>query len=364
MTLLKRAELVGKTLGALVAALLLWRPWRRIDPEALRRARRILLVRLDDRVGEALLATPLLAALAALPEPPKVDVLVHAKVVRVLEGHPLAARVLGFDRRKLFLGPWAPGIRAVRRAGYDVVVSCANWEAATVSQSIVARLIAGRAPLVGPRVFPAGLLASVPVAPLRQSRSEVAQRQHLLSPLGVADMRHPLSFRGPRVKDGFAQWLAELPRPLAVVNPGGRLGWRRVPPEVFAAAAQGLWEAGALPVVTFGPGEEALAKEVVAACQGAHLALPTDLDELAALLGAAEVCVCNNTGPMHLSVAVGTPTLALFKFMEVARWGHGEPPHQMLDLTHEPEPQGLVRAQAAAFLSRSRRERAGTSALR
>ena len=66
--------------------------------------------------------------------------------------------------------------------------------------------------------------------------------------------------------------------------------------------------------------ERALMK--CAACPGAVRAPPTSLDQLAALMRGARVTVCNNTGPMHLAVAVGCPTLALFLHMEVERWGH------------------------------------------
>jgi ADP-heptose:LPS heptosyltransferase len=96
-------------------------------------------------------------------------------------------------------------------------------------------------------------------------------------------------------------------------------------------------------VVTWGPGEEALVDAVLAACPGAVRAPPTTLDQLASLMRGAKVTVCNNTGPMHLSVAVGCPTLALFLHMEVERWGHPYAPHQMLDLTGAADQSAAVR---------------------
>ena len=71
----------------------------------------------------------------------------------------------------------------------------------------------------------------------------------------------------------------------------------------------------------------------MSAVPGTRLAPPTDLDGLAALLATAGCTVCNNSGPMHLSVAVGAPTLALFLKMDPERWGYREPPHAVLDLT-------------------------------
>ena len=121
--------------------------------------------------------------------------------------------------------------------------------------------------------------------------------------------------------------------PHAVLVPGGRLGWRRIPPGLFAVAARTLAALGRAVIVGWGPGEEELARSVVAGAPGARLAPPTDLDGLAALLAAARCTVCNNSGPMHLSVAVGAPTLALFLKMDPERWGYREPPHAVLDLT-------------------------------
>jgi ADP-heptose:LPS heptosyltransferase len=119
----------------------------------------------------------------------------------------------------------------------------------------------------------------------------------------------------------------------AVLNPGGRLGERRIPASAFAAAGRALEGAGRRPIVTWGPGERGLAEEIAGACPGAVLAPPTDLDELAALMSACGMTVCNNTGPMHLSVAVGAATLAFFLRIDVERWGHPFAPHRMVDLT-------------------------------
>jgi ADP-heptose:LPS heptosyltransferase len=118
-----------------------------------------------------------------------------------------------------------------------------------------------------------------------------------------------------------------------VVNPGGRLGYRRVPPSLFATAAHALAAGGISPVVTWGPGEEGLADEVLALAPSARRAPPTSLDDLAWLMATSVLTVCNNTGPMHLSVAVGTPTLGLFLHMDMERWGHPAPPHRMVDVT-------------------------------
>jgi len=326
----KRLEGTAKRALARMASALLRRP----PPPLPAGLRRVLLVRIDDRLGEALLLTPLATELKSLQPPPVVDVLVHRRTARVLEGHPAVDRILPLDRRLLAFGPLAPGIRAVRRRGpWDVVVDCGNWEVPGVTSALVSRLVAGPAQVIGPAVSPTGPLHDVVVTPRAGTRSELAQRLHLLSPMLAPRDLLP-SFRRPLVPAALEEILVPVrERPHAVLVPGGRLGWRRISPELFAVAGRALSEAGRRVIVAWGPGEEELAAQVVARVPGSRLAPPTDLDGLAALLAAAGCTVCNNSGPMHLSVAVGAPTLALFLKMDPERWGYRVPPHASLDLT-------------------------------
>jgi heptosyltransferase III len=334
----KRLELWAKLALTFVASALLWRPGRRRPPGAsLPPPRKVLLVRPDNRVGEALLTTPLLRTLKELTGggAPQVHVLVHAKVARALAGHPSLDALISFDRRQLWLGALAPGIRALRREHYDVVVDCANWEAPSVTSALVSRLAGPRAVVIGPQVWPVSLLHSLSVPARAGTRREAVQRAHLLTPLTGGRIIDGLSFREPNIGEGFRSYLQGLSGPCALVNPGGRLGERRIPPEAFAAAARALLATGRQPIIAWGPGEEALAQSVVKGAPGALLAPATNLDELAALMRTAGLTVTNNTGPMHLSVAVGAPTLGLFLRMDMERWGHPSAPHRMVDLTSE-----------------------------
>lgn len=332
--LLKPLEVKGRHLGARVAGWLLRRPsTTALAPSLLGRARRVLLVRVDNRVGEALLTTPVLDALRQQRPDLEVDLLVHQKCVRLLEGHPSGVRVLGLDRTRLWAGPLAPGVQALRPRAYDVVVDCSNWTEPSVTAALVSRFVGLGAVVIGPGTGATRGLRDVAVDPVAGVRSEVAQRLHLLSPLLGPQSMRPLTFRAPTPSSGVLAWARQFRGPRAVVNPGGRLGYRRVPPALFAVAVQALAEMGLSPVLTWGPGEEALASEVIAHAPMAFRAPPTSLDDLAWLMATSVLAVCNNTGPMHLSVAVGTPTLGLFLHMDLERWGHLHAPHHMVDLT-------------------------------
>ena len=65
--------------------------------------------------------------------------------------------------------------------------------------------------------------------------------------------------------------------------------------------------------MTWGPGEEALADQVVAASAGAAIrSLPTTLLDYVELARRARLVVSADTGPLHLACAVGTPVVGLF----------------------------------------------------
>jgi ADP-heptose:LPS heptosyltransferase len=81
-------------------------------------------------------------------------------------------------------------------------------------------------------------------------------------------------------------------------------------------------------VVTGGPGEEGLAAAVAAQAglpTSAVLAGRTDLLGLAAVVAAADVVLCGDTGVAHLATALGTSSVVLFGPVPPAQWG---PPPQ------------------------------------
>jgi heptosyltransferase-1 len=101
--------------------------------------------------------------------------------------------------------------------------------------------------------------------------------------------------------------------PYAVVLPGAGGAHKVMAVETLAVVVRGLSGLGLDVIVAWGPGEKARAAAVVnAAGNGTRLAPPTDLEELASLLGAARLVVGGDTGPVHLAASFGVPTLAVF----------------------------------------------------
>jgi ADP-heptose:LPS heptosyltransferase len=295
--------------AARLASMLLPLGGARPRPEEIRRA---LVVRTDDRVGNALLTIPLVRALQrALPQA-QVDLLLAGNRAAVAEGLPRIS-IVRFDKQDSFLHPirFALFLRRLRKANYDLVIDAAHWHSYSLTSALLSRWAARRW-VIGHDRIPQSLYSeTIPVpAP---GTPEITAKASLAGAVDVPAMETALGRGKSPVQGRFA-----------LLNPGARKSDHRWPAAQFGALARALQERFRLSSVMFwGPGEEPIASEAVQASGGAaRLAPPTDLDELAAAMRASALVVTNDSGPMHLAVACGAPVVALFLDEAGLRWAH------------------------------------------
>jgi heptosyltransferase-1 len=109
----------------------------------------------------------------------------------------------------------------------------------------------------------------------------------------------------------------------AIINPGAAWPNKRWPPVYFGEVASGLAARHQLrSLVLWGPGEQALAENVVAASNGTAALSPlTTIGQLFEITKAAAVMISGDTGPMHVAGAVGTPLVGIFGPTDAGRNG-------------------------------------------
>ena len=102
--------------------------------------------------------------------------------------------------------------------------------------------------------------------------------------------------------------------PFAIINPGGGWPTKVWHAEGYAQLADWLWsDCGIASLVTFGPGEEALARAVASNAQsGVVRPIASTLKQFVALARRASLFVGGDTGPLHLAAASGTPIVGLY----------------------------------------------------
>jgi heptosyltransferase I len=113
--------------------------------------------------------------------------------------------------------------------------------------------------------------------------------------------------------------------PLVLLNPGARWWNKRWPTVAFARTLDLI--AGARPDARFavlgGKDDIPLAEEILrkAPIGTLNLAGQTSLHELIEVIRSASLMITNDTGPMHMAAAAGTPMIALFGPTNPARTG-------------------------------------------
>ena len=254
-------------------------------------------------LGDVVLTTPLLAALA--PHDGPVDVVTTPAAAPLLEGHPAVRRVLRYDKRGAdagLRGLWRVG-GELRRAGYQrAVLPHRSWRSAALA------LLADIPQRIGFAGAPAAITYTARVP--RAAEGHEVERLLALAPdtSSVPPVALGLTTADRATAD---RWLAErgVEPGFVALAPGSIWGTKRWPyyPELAAVLDR--------PIVVLGSRDDAvLAEAVVAAAPGrAHSAAgELDLRAAAALLERASVLVTNDSAPLHLATAVGTPIVALF----------------------------------------------------
>jgi len=142
----------------------------------------------------------------------------------------------------------------------------------------------------------------------------IAQRELTAPPVAL-----PLD---PEVESRTDQHLSQLGvSHFAILNPGAGWGAKRWPAERYGEVARRLAENGIRSLINYGPGEEQLVNDAVAASLGAARPTRGSLTELIALTRRARLFIGGDTGPTHLASALRVPVVAIFGPTDPARNG-------------------------------------------
>jgi predicted lipopolysaccharide heptosyltransferase III len=116
--------------------------------------------------------------------------------------------------------------------------------------------------------------------------------------------------------------------PLVVMAPGTVWETKHWTTEGFAEVARHFLRRGWRVALTGARSEQAICAEVARAAPGAtDLSGRTTLSELAALIRRSAICLANDSGPMHLAVALGRPVVSVFGPTDTIWAGPYQRPH-------------------------------------
>ena len=316
--------------------------------------RRILAIKLAD-LGDLLAATPALQALRAAHPEARIDLLVPPTSANLLEGAPYLDRILTYDKYLFdslrgLLSPAAvlsalAFLVRLRRQRYDALVVFHHFTTRWGSIKFRAlALAAGSSVRAGLDNGRGGFLT---LHAIDRGFGAAHEADYWLAVAGLlgADPRAgwqpnvPLSdehrAEASRLLQGIGNRHAMHDPPLVALHPGaGRYSLARMwPTERFAQVSRALVDLhNADVVVVGGPDEVELAAEVVQQAERPGriqtFAGRTSIHETAALIERCDLFVGNDSGPMHLAAAVGTPVVAVFGPSNWSAWGPYVPPDE------------------------------------
>lgn len=274
--------------------------------------RRLVVIRSDDKLGETLLATPVLRALReALPDA-YIEAWFGRRWTQVVDGSPYVNRVRGVPFRARGLDFWR-GVAALRRVQVD---ACLILRPDTYGYARMAQLarVPIRAGIVEGRTFSKKMLTHIATF---ASNSHQVERNLAVAEaaLGRELPRYPLMFT-PTASVSLAPSVAEaLPSAYAVIHLGTGGVQPRWLPERFARVADYLSERyRLLPVLSGAPDDTVLGIQCAQAMRYRAVNLVGQLSilELGAVLRSARLLISVDTGVVHLAAAVQTPCVSLY----------------------------------------------------
>lgn len=178
------------------------------------------------------------------------------------------------------------------------------------------------------------------VAPVQTKHQHAIMRYgSILRPLGIANAETEMTLT---VDEDSRLWARRFlysqgvhpDQRVIVLVPATTWPSKNWPVEYFAVVASYLGRR--MPVILCGaPSDRPIADEVLRRSKAPLLDAvgKTSLLQLAALLAEAAVVVSGDTGPLHMAVAVGTPTVSVFGPSRPERFGPLGGPHTVLTAT-------------------------------
>ncbi|MGV3722138.1 MAG: glycosyltransferase family 9 protein [Actinomycetota bacterium] len=297
----------------------------------------ILIIRLS-AIGDVVVTTPVSRALREARPDAHIAWVVERGARDVVSGNPYLDEVIVWDRQKGGL-KWRDlaGIRAqLRTRRWDWAIDCQGL----LRSALLARLSGARR-IVGNTHAKerADWLYHVKVP---RSETDLSSRRRcldLLQPLGIhsTDRRLVLAvseddraagrlvLAGGGIGDG---------QRYACLVPATTWAQKHWLEESWSELADILrQQLGVIPVIMGGPADIPLAERIAGASRGGCVvaAGKTSLKSAAALLAGADFTVAVDTGLLHSSVAVGTPTVGLCG----ASWWHGFQDYENFELLRE-----------------------------
>ena len=282
---------------------------------------RILLTRLK-YIGDIVLTTPLIHTLRDSFPNAYIAYLGDKNGVSLLEHNPYLDEIFSINFSKNTALQQLQLFYRLNRKHFDLVIDLfCNPRSALLSYATQAPVrvggdLPGRGKLYTVRIKDDGVPKSAVEFHYQSLKAAGIEPKYFAPEIFLTDDEKKESRR-------YLEWQGiDFSKSIVALHPGGTWPAKLWPAERFADLADLLIaKMHAQIVLTKGPRDAEAAEKVESAVVGGVLSLPVlPLRQLAAILSLCTAYVANDSGPMHIAAAVGTPTVGLFGPGEENKW--------------------------------------------
>ena len=289
-------------------------------------------------IGDIVLTTPVIRAVKESYPDAYIAYLGEKEGVSLLQNNPDLDEIIAYDFTKPGFLEQIKTIMRLRRKKFDVFIDLfSNPRTALLA-------LASGAPIrIGKDVKGRGKFYTHRINDDGERKTAIQFHYQYLKPLGI-EVRHwqtkiYLTDEERREAKIYLRWKEFDPdKPIVALHPGATWPAKIWDKNRFAALVDLInAKLGAQVLLTQGPNDRLLCDEVSRLAVGKLQILDVlPLRQLAAILSHCNALIANDSGPMHIAVAVGTPTIGIFGPGEEDIWFPYTPPFYPEGAGHTP----------------------------
>ncbi|MDO8535490.1 MAG: glycosyltransferase family 9 protein [Candidatus Omnitrophota bacterium] len=266
---------------------------------------RILVITLSN-IGDIILTTPVIRALAKEFPSSRIDVMVGPNGKDIFDKDPRIFKLVIYDKHVSIAEKRRLQLK-LKKLKYDLVVDLKNT------------------------VFPLLLAPKYRTSPIHSFPKHMLHKRerhlHRLSLFGINNLSERSYIHITKEDDAYIDDLIKksaLTDPIVIVNPGAKSHLKRWTIEGFAEVCDGLISECAANVVFVGMGpDKEIALSIIEKMKNKchNFVDKTNIRQLASLLKHSSLLITNDSAPMHLGCAVGAKVLAIFGPTDPGKYG-------------------------------------------
>lgn len=289
------------------------RPWLRFSD-----IKKVLIFRLDERIGNGLLLLPLVNGIHYSSPDVEIDVLVYHPVANLFQKYHTGQfnNIWPYHQKKLLHKPWKmlSLIKKLRRKQFDLVINCTNPDDFSTSQALFGKILKGR--------LLAGFYAEKEGNFLNDVQVKSTTQKHYSD--AMLDLWRHFDRNTKYFPAGLALAKSKMPQ-----QTGKILFWlgathgKELSSEIIETVTNEIESVLGINVdFALGPADKHILNNYPEKISQKVIFWNSPLDETAVFFHQYKIFISTDTGPMHLAAVFSLPTISIFTKVNIEQYGY------------------------------------------